>query len=97
MSHEFIKTKILPLKDDHAEKNVNKLPQFVSKRNYRHIRYIGKSPRDVKYTGLLSIMYNKNLTRHKKPKFKVVDRVRVSTKDIPFRTKYKPQITERKV
>ena len=36
--------------DDHGEKFINKLPQFVSTTNCRINRSIGKSPRDVKNT-----------------------------------------------
>ena len=57
-------------------------------------RSIGKSPRDVKNTDFLSILYNKPLTRYKKLKFKVGDRVRLSKNDIPFRKGYKPQFTD---
>ena len=71
--------------EDHGEKFINKLPQFVSTMNCRINRSIGKSPRDVKNTDFLTILYNKPLTRYRKLKFKVGDRVRVSKNDIPFR------------
>ena len=80
--------------EDHGEKFINKLPQFVSTMNCRINRSIGKSPRDVKNTDFLSILYNKPLTRYKKLKFKVGDRVRISKNDIPFRKGYKPQFTD---
>ena len=80
--------------EDHGEKFFNKLPQFVSTMNCRINRSIGKSPRDVKNTDFLSILYNKPLTRYKKLKFKVGDRMRISKNDIPFRKGYKPQITD---
>ena len=80
--------------EDHGEKFINKLPQFVSTMNCRINRSIGKSHRDVKNADFLSILYNKPLTRYKKLKFKVGDRVRFSKKDIPFRKGYKPQLTD---
>ena len=39
-------------------------------------------------------MYNKPLTRYKKLKFKVGEKVRISKNDIPFRKGYKPQFTD---
>ena len=80
--------------EDHGEKFIHKLPQFVSTMNCRINRSIGKSPRDVKNTDFLSTLYNKPLTRYKKLKFKVGDRVRISKNDIPFRKGYKPQFTD---
>ena len=80
--------------EDHGEKFINKLPQFVSTLNCRINRSIGKSHRDAKNTDFFSILYNKPLTRYKKLKFKVGDRVRISKKDIPFRKGYKPQFTD---
>ena len=80
--------------EDHGEKFIHKLPQFVSTKNCRVNRSIGKSPRDAKNTEFLSIMYNKPLTRYKKLKFKVGDRMRISKNDIPFRKGYKPQFTD---
>ena len=57
--------------EDHGEKFINKLLQFVSTMNCRINRSIEKSPRDVKNTDFLSILYNKPLTRYMKLKFKV--------------------------
>ena len=79
--------------EDHGEKFIFK-PQFVSTMNCRINRSIGKSPRDVKNTDFLSILYNKPLTKYRKLKFKVGDRVRISKNDIPFRKGYKPQFTD---
>ena len=53
--------------EDHGEK----LPQFVSTRNFCVNRSIGNSSRDVKKTDFLSILYNKPLKRYKKLKFKL--------------------------
>ena len=80
--------------EDHGEKFINKLPQFLSTMNCRINRSIGKSPRDVKNTDFLSILNNKPLTRYKKLKFKVGDRVRILKNDIQFRKGYKPQFTD---
>ena len=62
--------------------------------NCRINKSIGKSPRDVKKTNFLSIMYNKPLTGYKKLNFKVGDRVTIPKNDIPFRKGYKPQFTD---
>ena len=64
--------------EDHGEKFIHKLPQFVSIMNCRINRSTGKLPRDVKNTDFLSVLYNKPLTRYRKLKFKVGDRVRIS-------------------
>ena len=76
--------------EDRGEEFIHKLPQFVSTMNCRVNGSIGQSPRDVKNTDFLSILYNKSLTRYKKLKFKV----RISKNDNPFRKGYKPQFTD---
>ena len=68
---QSLKDNIYRYIEDHGEKLINKLSQFVSTMNCRINRSIGKSPRDVKNTDFLSILYNKPLTRYKKLKFKV--------------------------
>ena len=42
--------------EDHGEKFIHKLPQFVSTMNCRINRSIGRSPRDVNNTDFLSIL-----------------------------------------
>ena len=59
--------------EDHGEKFVPKLQQIVSTLNCRKNRSIGKSPRVVKNSDFLSIMYNKSFKNHTKPKFKIGD------------------------
>ena len=56
--------------EDHGEKFVPKLQQFVSTLNSLKNRSIGKSPRDVKNSDFLSILYNKSFKKYTKPKFK---------------------------
>ena len=80
--------------EDHGEKFIIKLTQFVSTMYCSINRSIGKSPRDVKKTYFLSVVYNKPLTRYRKLKFKVGDRVRISKNDTPFQKGYKPQFTD---
>ena len=79
--------------EDHGEKLVPKLQQFVSSLICRKNRSIGKSPRDVKNSEILSILYNKSFMKNTKIKFKNGDRVRISKKDISFQKGYKPQFT----
>ena len=47
----------------------------------------------VKNCDFMSILYSKTLREFKKPTFKIVDRVRISKNDLPFRKGYKPQFT----
>ena len=91
----FAERAIQPLKhiinryiEDQGEKVVPKLQQFVSTLNCRKNRSIGKSPRDEKNCDFLSILYNKSIKKHTKPKLKIGDRVRISKNDIPFRKGY---------
>ena len=79
---------------DHGEKFVPKLQQFVSTLNCRKNRSNGKSPRDVKNSDFLSILYHKSFKKYTKPKLKFGDRIRISKNDIPFRKGYKPQFTD---
>ena len=92
---QSLKHKIYRCIEDHGEKFIHKLQQFVSTMNCRVNRSIGKSVRDVKNTDFLSILYNKPLTRYKRLKFKVGDRVRISKNDILFRKGYKLQFTDK--
>ena len=78
--------------EDHGEKFVLKLQQFVSTLNCRKNRSIGKSPRAVKNSDFLSILYKKSFKKYTKPKFKIGDRVRISKNYLPFRKGYKPQL-----
>ena len=41
----------------------------------------------------MSIIYSKPLREFKKPTFKITDRVRISSYNLPFRKGYKPQFT----
>ena len=80
--------------EDHGEKFVPKLQQFVSTLNCRKNRSIGKSLKNVKNSEFLSILYNKSFKKYTKPKFKFDGRVRISKNDIRFRKGYKPQFTD---
>ena len=79
--------------EDHGEKFVPNLRQFVSSLSCRINRSTGKSPRDVKNSNFLSILYHKSFKKYTKPKFKIGDEARISKNDIPFRKRYKPQFT----
>ena len=91
---QSLKHKIYRYIEDHGEKFVPKLQQFVSTLNCRKNRSIGKSPRVVKNSNFLSIFYNKSFKKQFKPKFKIGERARISKNDIPFRKGYKPQFTD---
>ena len=93
-STQSLKQVIYRYIEDHGGKFSHKLPKFVSTMNCRINISIGKSPRDVKNTDFLSILYNKPLIRLKKLKFKIGDIVRISRKDIPFQKVNKPQFTD---
>ena len=80
--------------EDHGEKFVRKLQQFVSTLNCRKHRSNRKSPRDVKNSDFLSILYNKSIKNYTEPKLKIGDRVRFSKNDISFRKGYKPQFAD---
>ena len=56
--------------EDHGGKFVPNLQQFVSTLNCRKNLSIGKSPRDVKNSDFLSVLYNKLFKKYTKPKFK---------------------------
>ena len=81
--------------EEHGEKFVPKLQQFVSTLNCRKNRSSGKLPRDVKNSDFLSILFKKSFKKFTKPKFKIVDRVRISKNYIPFRKGYKLQFTDK--
>ena len=67
---QFLKHIICRYIEDHGEKIVPKLQQFVSTLNCRKNRIIGK-PTYVKNSDFLSILYNKLFKKHTKPKFKI--------------------------
>ena len=75
-------------------KNVPKFQQLVSTLNYRKNRSIEKSPRDVKNSDFLSILYNKSFKKYTKPNFKIGIIFRISKNDIPFRKVNNPQFTD---
>ena len=79
--------------EDYGENFIHKLPQLESTMNCLVNRSIEKSTGDVKNTDFLSVLYSKPLTRFKKLKFKVGDRVRFSKNDIEFRKGYIRQFT----
>ena len=90
---QFLKHIICRYIEDHGEKIVPKLQQFVSTLNCRKNRIIGK-PTYVKNSDFLSILYNKLFKKHTKPKFKIGDGVKISKNDILFRKRFKPQFTD---
>ena len=70
--------------EGHGEKFIPKLQQFVSTLNCRKNRSIGKSPRDMKNSDFLLILYNNSFKKYTKPKIKIGERVRILKNDIPL-------------
>ena len=58
-------------KEDHGAKFVPKLQQFVYTLNCRKNRSIGKSPRDVKNSDFLSILFNRSFKKFTKQNSKL--------------------------
>ena len=77
--------------EDFGYKYIHKLPQFIITLNSRKNSSIDMRPNTVKNCDSMSILYSKPLREFKKPTFKIVDRVRLSKYDLPFRKCYKPQ------
>ena len=80
--------------EDNGYKYIHKLTQFVTTVNSRRNSSIDLIPKNVMNSDFLSILYSKPIREFRKPKFKVVDRVRISRYDLPFRNGYKPQFTK---
>ena len=80
--------------EDNEYKYIHKLTQFVTTLKSWRNWSIDLTPKNVKNSDFLSILYSKPLREFRKPKFKVRDRVRISKYDLPFRKGYKPQCTK---
>ena len=61
------------------------MDSFVNTMDRRANRSIGKSPKNVKNSDFLSIFYKNLIIEYKKPRFKIVDKVRISKHNIPLR------------
>ena len=79
---------------DYRYNYIHELPQFIATMNSRNNRSIDMKANHVKNSDFMSILYSKSLREHKKPKFGIGDRVRISKYDLPFRKGYKPQFTQ---
>ena len=75
-------------------KYIQKLTQFATTLKFRRNCSIDLTPKNVKNSDFLSILYRKPLRGFRKPKFESGDRVRISKYDLPFRKGYRPQFTE---
>ena len=80
-------------REDFGYKYIHKLPQLITTLNSRRNSSIDMRPNTVKNCDFMSILYSKPSREFKKPAFKIVDRVRISKYDLPFRKGYKPQFT----
>ena len=79
--------------EDYGYKYIQKLPQIITTLNSRGNSWIDMNPNTVKNCDFMSILYSKHLREHKKPTFKIVDRVQFSKYDSHFGKGYKPQFT----
>ena len=71
--------------EGNGQKYIHKLTQSVTTLISRRICLIDLSPKNVKNSDFLSILYSKPLREVEKPKFKTGDRVRISKFDLPFK------------
>ena len=81
--------------EDYGYKYFHKLPQFIATMNSGNIRSIDTKPNHVKNSDFMSILYNRPLRGHKKPKFGIGDRIRISKYNLLFRKGYKPKGTQK--
>ena len=81
-------------KEKKGYKYIHKLTQFFTTLNSRRNCSIDLIPKNVKNSGVLSILYSKALREFRKPQFKVGDGVRISKYDLLFRKGNKPQFTQ---
>ena len=68
--------------EDYGYKFIHRLPQFITTLNSRRNSSIDMRPNTVKKSDFMSILYSKPLREHKRPTFKIGDRVRVSEYDL---------------
>ena len=76
--------------EDNGYKYIHKLTQFVTTLNSRRNCSINLTPKNVKNSDFLSILYSKSQREFRKPPF---NRVCISKYHLPFRKGYKPQFT----
>ena len=79
--------------EDNGFKHIHKLSQFVTTLISRKKLSTDSMPKNVKNSNFLSILYSKP-REFKEPKFKIGDRLGISTHDLPFRKGYYPQSTQ---
>ena len=79
--------------EGNAYKYIHKLTQIVLALNSWRNCSLDLTPKKVKNSDFLSILYSKPVREFRKPKFKVGDRVRISKYDLHFRKGYKLKFT----
>ena len=79
--------------EDYGYKYIHKQPQFITTLNSKRNSSIDMRPNTVKNCDFLSTLCSKPLREFKKLTFKIVDRMRISKYNLPFRKGYKPQFT----
>ena len=79
--------------EDNGYKYIHKMTQFVTTLNSRRNCLIDLTPKNVKSSHFLSILYSKPLQEIRKAKIKIGDRVRILKFELPFRKGCEPQFT----
>ena len=81
--------------EDNGYKNIHKCTHFATTSNSIRNCSLDLIPKNETNTDFLSILYSIPLQGFRKHMFKKGDRVRISTKDLPFRKAYMLQFTQK--
>ena len=81
--------------EDYGYKYYHNIPQFIATMKSRNNRSIDMKPNHVKNSDFMPILYSKPLREHRKPKFGIRDRVRISKYALLLRKGYKPQFSQK--
>ena len=84
------------LEEEWMWRYIDKLPDFVQTINNRVNRSIGMAPSKVEKKHVLKLIAMKqrsSLSKEKVPRYKVGDKVRIASRNVPFRKGYLQQFT----